>query len=211
MVLPAAGVAAALSSRSASAFVCADACAITTRAAMSFAAGEASSGVVLTLAIALAKEVMGSMLIRNLKVVALNLLLLGAVATGAGLLNQSLAMKGEPTGLPVGQPPLAAKSDGQIQRPAPGRMFVTGRVLDLQGKPVPDAVTMVYARFKEPGRGISQQHMNAAPFGEGHGDGSGRFRIDAPCTSCVSIRRSLDTFVQSTLSFGQSPGGDGPA
>jgi len=31
--------------------------------------------------------------------------------------------------------------------------------------------------------------MNAAPFGHGHGDGSGRFRIDAPRTS--SARNDL--------------------
>jgi len=125
----------------------------------------------------------------NLKAVALTLILIGAIATGAGLLKQSLARKGETNGRPLGQPTPAAKSDGPIQRPAPGRMFVTGRVLDPQGKPVADAVTMVYARFKEPGRGINLGHMNAAPFGQGHGDRSGRFRIDAPRTS--SARNDL--------------------
>ncbi len=122
------------------------------------------------------------------------------IATGAGLLNQSLAMKGEPNGPPVGQTPLTAKSHGPISRPAPGRMFVTGRVLDPQGKPVPDAATMVYARFKEPGRGISQEQMNAAPFGQAHGDGSGRFRIDAPRTS--SARNDLFGVVASAPGYG---------
>ena len=37
-------------------------------------------------------------------------------------------------------------------KPAPGRMFVVGRVLDPQGKPVANAVTMVYAALKQPWR-----------------------------------------------------------
>jgi len=152
VVLPSAALAAALSPRSASAIVSSDLCAITTRAATSFAAG----GVVSTLAAALAREVRRSMLFHNLKAIALTLLLFGAIAFGAGLLTQSLAMKGETKRPPVGQPLLEAKPDGPIQKPAPGRMFVIGRVLDPQGKPVPNAATMVYARFKEPGRGINQ-------------------------------------------------------
>jgi hypothetical protein len=41
-----------------------------TRAAISFAAGQAAGGVASTLAVALAKEVLGSMLLHNLKVIA---------------------------------------------------------------------------------------------------------------------------------------------
>ena len=74
-----------LSPRSASAFVSSHQCAITTRAALSFAAGQAAGGVPSTLAVALAKEVLKSMLLHNLKVAALTLLLLGAIATGGAV------------------------------------------------------------------------------------------------------------------------------
>ena len=36
-------------------------------------------------------------------------------------------------------------------KPAPGRMFVVGRVLDPDGKPVPDASVMVYAASQAAG------------------------------------------------------------
>ena len=42
--------------------------------------------------------------------------------------------------------PVAAKPADANPKPAPGRMFVVGRVLDPQGKPVPNATVMVYAR-----------------------------------------------------------------
>ena len=40
--------------------------------------------------------------------------------------------------------PVAAKPDDTASDPAPGRMTVVGRVLDPQGKPVPNASVMVY-------------------------------------------------------------------
>ena len=185
VILPSAAMAAALGPRSASAFVSSHQRAITTRAAISFAAGRAAGEVTSTLAAALAKEVLGSMLLHNLKVIALTLLLFGAIATGAGLLSQSLAMKDEPKGPPV------VKLDEPRRRPAPDRMLVTGRVLDPLGKPVPNAATvMAYARgSRSPGRDATHQFMFAAPLGQARSDGSGRFQLDVPRTS--SARNDL--------------------
>ncbi len=80
------------------------------------------------------------------------LLFLGAVAMGAGYLTHALAMNDEPKSSPAGpQTPVAAKPNDVPQSPAPGRMFVVGRVLDPTGKPVPGATIMVYARSLAPG------------------------------------------------------------
>ena len=58
-------------------------------------------------------------------------------------------------------------------KPAPGRMFVVGRVLDPQGKPVPNASVMVYARFTAlqldtPAGGLYVKEIGHVP-----GDGQG--------------------------------------
>ena len=147
IVLPAAAMAAVLNPKSASARVSSLLCDTTTKAAIRFAAGQAAGEA----ASALAREVLRSMLLHKLRITVLALLALTAVATGAGLLTHSLAMmKDEPKRSPIGQQQAtpAAKPEVASQRPAPGRMFVTGRVLDPQGKPVPNAAVMIYARRK---------------------------------------------------------------
>jgi hypothetical protein len=62
-------------------------------------------------------------------------------------------------------------------------MFVVGRVLDPNGKPVPNATTLVYARSKALGHTPSASRMEPVPIADARADGSGRFRIDAPRTS----------------------------
>ncbi|MFI5459789.1 MAG: sigma-70 family RNA polymerase sigma factor [Isosphaerales bacterium] len=188
VVLPAAAMAAALNSKSASARVSTLLCDTTTRAAIRFAAGQTAGEA----ASALAQEVLRSMLLHKLKVTVLALLALAAVATGAGFLTHSLAMmKDEPKRSPIGQQPatLAAKPEGVSQAPAAGRMFVTGRVLDPQGKPVPNAAVMVYARLKLFERPIGFVSQGPLAISQTRCDGSGRFRIDAPRTS--SSRQDL--------------------
>jgi len=189
LVLPSVALMAALGPRSAPALVSTRLCASTARAALDFAAEKAVGGVVSNLAAALAQDVLRSMLIHNLKVASLILVLLGAIAAGAALLKQPPAIQAQIQRPLHGPTPLVAKSDGSMHRPVPGRMFVTGRVLDPEGKPVPNAATMIYARLKEPGRGMSQAGMNAAQFGQGRCDGSGRFRIDTQRSS--SARNDL--------------------
>ncbi len=77
------------------------------------------------------------------KLTALIIVFLSTCATGAGYTGQvpdRLAGKPE-------SPAAAAKKDDGHDKPAPGRMFVVGRVLDPQRKPVANASVMVYARF----------------------------------------------------------------
>jgi protocatechuate 3,4-dioxygenase beta subunit len=78
---------------------------------------------------------------------------------------------------------VAAPPDDADPSPAPGRMFVVGRVLDPKGKPVPRAAVMVHARILRPGPPPYHLYQRQIPIGDARADGSGRFRIDAPRTS----------------------------
>ncbi len=182
VVLPAAVLAAALDFKTASASISSPLCHVTTRAAIQFAAGQAAS----PLAASLAQEVLRAMFVNKLKLIATTLILLAAVATGAGYLTRSLASQDEPKRQPdAPRPQVAARPDDTTQRPAPGRMFVVGRVLDPQGKPVPNAMTMVYAAIKQPGSGGGGivEKMKPSAIGQARSDDSGRFQVDAPRTS----------------------------
>jgi RNA polymerase sigma factor (sigma-70 family) len=173
VIVPAAVLAATLDARPASASVSSPLCDLTARAAMNFAAGHAAT--------ALAREILRAMFVSRLKRIATTLLLLAAVATGAGYWTYAAAMKDEPRGRPAApQSPIAPKPDDAIPKPAPGRMFVVGRVLDPHGKPLPNATIMAYARSKALGQSPSMSRMYAVPIGDDRADGSGRFHLDAP-------------------------------
>jgi hypothetical protein len=79
--------------------------------------------------------------------------------------------------------PGRATASDDAERPAPGRMFVVGRVLDPKGKPVPSAKVLAYARDLAPGPLPNVESSGHIPLGDASSDGSGRFRIDAPRTS----------------------------
>ena len=109
------------------------------------------------------------------KLVALVYLLFGAVAAGQEPVRQA------------GKPDLqeAAKPAETTVKPGPGRMFVTGRVLDPNGKPVFGASVVVHARIlfagpKPPPAGRSQ-----IPLGDTRTDHAGRFRLDMPRTTAA--------------------------
>ena len=99
------------------------------------------------LATFLAQEVLKSMFVNKLRLIATTLLLFAALATGAGYLAHTL---GEP-----GRAQAAASSrPGRTRQhsvPLQVECSSSGRVLDPQGKPVPNAMTMVYAAIKQPG------------------------------------------------------------
>jgi len=119
------------------------------------------------------------MLLHKLKLAALSLLFLAVVAGGAGFLTRQPAMADEPRRAPTAtQAPVAAKPDDLAPRTAPGRMTVVGRVLDPQGKPVPNASVMVYGAPKQ---ADGRPGANApAAIGRAACDGTGRYRLDAP-------------------------------
>jgi protocatechuate 3,4-dioxygenase beta subunit len=75
--------------------------------------------------------------------------------------------------------------------PAPGRMFVTGRVLDPRGKPVANATTMVYADPKQPLRSNRPERMAPPVIGEAISDASGRFQLVAARTSYSTHEKSM--------------------
>ena len=62
-------------------------------------------------------------------------------------------------------------------------MFVVGRVLDPQGKPVPNASVMVYARSMIFRPATSAERSYPKELGRASSDVSGRFRVDVPRTS----------------------------
>ncbi len=143
---------------------------------MKFADGQAAA----TAVSALAQEVLRSMLVNKLKLAVLVLFVVGAFAGGAGFLQARQAGKPD-------QPREAGKPDRPAAdanpQPAPGRMFVTGRVLDPSGKPVPDASVAVYARRLTSNLPLFLRSRRPLPIGDARADGSGRFRIDAQRTS----------------------------
>jgi hypothetical protein len=119
------------------------------------------------------------MFLKKLKLIASTLLLFGYPA-GA------LTVNDEPERSPTGQPPLIeAKPDDVAQSPPPGRMFVTGRVLDPDGKPVPRATVMVHARSLALVRNPRMSRTSGLPIGDTRADSLGRFRIEAPRTSSL--------------------------
>ncbi len=124
------------------------------------------------------------MTIHKLRTAMVALAFLAALATCGGYLARSVAQGDEPRKVvatvraPAGTRPVDA-----VDKPAPGRMFVVGRVLDPQGKPVPDATVMVYAGAN---RFLGPTKQDPSAIGQARSDGSGRFRIDAPRTSGVT-------------------------
>jgi RNA polymerase sigma factor (sigma-70 family) len=179
VVLPAAALAAVLDSRAASASVSSPLCDITTRAAIRFAAAPDAT--------ALAREVLRSMLMHKLKITAMALMLVSAITSGTVYLTHALAMRDEPRKGTAGpQPKVDAKRD---DAPAPGRMFVTGRVVDPQGKPVPNATAMVHAQAKVPGFVGGFEKRFPSAIGRATTDASGRFRLDAARISSATHSR----------------------
>jgi RNA polymerase sigma factor (sigma-70 family) len=194
--LSTAAAASALASRSASASVSFGMCETTAQAAMRYAARKAATGTLSASVIAPARDVLRSMLLAKLKLGALALLLLGTIACGAACLIHPLyalavAREGEPPSEPRRDPARTEARPPEIaqeaNKPAPERMFVIGRVLDSQGKPVPNASVLVYARTTA-FHILDRPEGLAYPTDIGHAksDGTGQIRVDVPRTSSSS-------------------------
>jgi RNA polymerase sigma factor (sigma-70 family) len=180
--------AALLAPRSARASVSSLLCDSTTRAAMSFAVRHAAAGGTLFApAAALAQEVLRTMLVHKLKASALSLLLLATVAIGAAYYASGAfarSREGEPPGEPRAQTARTEPRPPDAPAPAPGRMTVTGRVLDPTGKPVLNASVMVYGASKQ----VDDRPGGGAPvtIGQAACDGSGHFQLDMPRISSAT-------------------------
>ena len=178
IVLPAVALGAALSPRSVSASL-GDA---TTKAVNHFLGGRAIS--TSAAAAALAREVLRSMLLQTLRFTALALLVVGAIATGAGFVSHAHAKKDEPKRPASAQLPAStADQPGPNRHPAPGRMLVTGRVLDPQGKPVPNATVTVSATLRLADQAVPFGPLTCATNQQGLSDDDGRFRLETSRTS----------------------------
>jgi hypothetical protein len=129
-------------------------------------------------ATAQAQELLKSMLLKKFQFATLNFMFLVAAITAAGFTGQErVCQAGKPDLRPAGAP------DDVSPKPGPGRMFVTGRVLDPLGKPVPDASVMVYARSIAFQMAAAPERRYSQELGRGASDSSGRFRIDLPRVS----------------------------
>ncbi len=180
-------LAAARVARSASASFSPLLCDTTTRAAIRFAARHGDAGGLSAPALALAQEVLSSMLWHKLRLTTLSLLLLAVVATGAGWLTRPPAKGDEPErGHAAARAAVVARPDDVAARPAVGRMTVSGRVLDPQGKPLPNASVMVYGAPKQGGDGVRPGSSGPAALGQANCDGSGRFLLDMPRISSAT-------------------------
>ena len=191
VILPSAAIGSLLMPRSVSASVPSILCDSTARAAIHFTARHAAGGALSAPAAELARQVLRIMLLSKIKLGVVSLLLVASAATSAGLAARSLGSKDDSApNSPV--PKLVARA---ADPPAPAarppdsskeRMFVTGRVLDPQAKPVPNAAVAVYGealysveadwRPSLPGR-------SELVLAQGHCDESGHFHIDTLRTS----------------------------
>jgi RNA polymerase sigma factor (sigma-70 family) len=187
VVLPAALLTAALAPGYVSASISPLLCDSTTRSAIQFAARHATAGGAISApSAALAQEVLRTMLLHKTRLTAMSLLLLAAVATGAGSLTQLLATNDEPLKTPAGQqarPATGSDRPAQALVPGPGRMFVSGVVLDPTGKPVARASVEIIGQPRAP-RVATREHVDARVLiGSGETDADGRFRLDAARTT----------------------------
>jgi protocatechuate 3,4-dioxygenase beta subunit len=115
------------------------------------------------------------MTMSKIKLAALTFVFANAVATSAEHAGQAQVRQVEEQD--VSQ--IAVKPDDLIPEPAPGRMFVVGRVLDRNGKPVTGATIAVHARIPVLGDLTYYTLGTQVPIGDARADASGRFRIDA--------------------------------
>ncbi len=122
------------------------------------------------------------------------LLALGIVAIGSAATGSALAASDEPQ---------SQSALGQLRPDSPtsGRMFVTGRVLDPEGKPIPNAAVSVYARTRYAllDDGFPNR-MGDLELWQGHCDASGRYQIETPRTS--SSRYQLFGVAALTVGYG---------
>jgi len=100
---------------------------------------------------------------------------------GSGSVVQQIELlfKDEPGRAPAGEQQTAA----QVKLPnraAPGRMLISGRVLQPQGKPMPNATVMAY---------VQRSLLAKQVIGQTQGDGSGLFWLDAPRTLSLLVER----------------------
>ncbi len=142
----------------------------TARAALRFASDPTTAASAATIA----REILRMLIFQKLRSVFLTVLMLGGLAVGLGprvleALADSPAQSSRPIPRRPDEPP----------RPAPGRMFVVGRVVDPDGKPVAHARVMAYTAVRPSGNISPIDATALSSIGRAIADASGRFRIEA--------------------------------
>ncbi len=122
-------------------------------------------------AAAIAREILRVLMVQKLRSACLTVLMLGGVAVGLG--PMALDTFADPPKL------VEVPHSDDSTSPLPGRMLVTGRVLDPDGKPVAHARVMAYAATYRAGLIVDFGKILPAPIGRAIADASGRFRIEA--------------------------------
>jgi RNA polymerase sigma factor (sigma-70 family) len=148
-------------------------CDLTTKGAIRFSGGLALDKAMSPSALAIAQGVLRLMLIDKTRWFLVSLLVFASVATGIGYLTHALGQSRVLSAVAGGRQQSPATPDEPI-RPLPGRTLITGRVLDPQGRPVPNATVMVYSRLR------SEQGKVA---GHTETDELGSFHLDVATTS----------------------------
>jgi RNA polymerase sigma factor (sigma-70 family) len=178
IVVPAIALSAVLETGQARAAVSTSLCDSTAKAAINFATGTAAVPAVALLA----RQVLRAMFVNKLKLGAMTCLLLVSVAAGAVFVGQARARQaGKPDLRPI------AKGDDATAKPAPGRVFVVGHVLDPAGKPVAGAAIDLVARPRNIPMGASADDEPFVVLGSGSTDAGGRFHLDAPRTPSAGL------------------------
>jgi RNA polymerase sigma factor (sigma-70 family) len=178
VVLTAAALTTALVNRRALASVSTHLSDTTSRAAIRFVVGQSTA----TLATAVAREVLRSMLMSKVRLALLWVLVLAGGALGVSYLTAALARNQEPASTPIDrQTRAAARASDRV--PPAGRMFVVGRVLDPTGKEVAGVPVEIIGRPREPWvptKPVVGQHRL---LGSGVSANDGRFSLLASRTS----------------------------
>jgi RNA polymerase sigma factor (sigma-70 family) len=179
IVLSGTALVAAFSARRVSAFGAPLLYRSTTQAAINFVKRSGTGRALPGAAAALADDVVGAMLLDRLKATAVALLLLAALAGGAGSLIRAPARANVEIQKVSGTTPQVPAKRYDAPHSAPGRMFVSGRVLDPVGKPMAGVPVDVIGRPRRTSVATAVEHDSRVLVGSGATGSDGRFHFDA--------------------------------
>ena len=113
------------------------------------------------------------------------------VALACGLIPLAAVRLRAQAAAAIHTPASQAPGERRSEAASSPRMMVTGRVVDPQEKPVPNATVMIYTRPKvseqpTPACRVPLEMETPLIIGQARSDGSGRFRIDAARTSSAT-------------------------
>jgi RNA polymerase sigma factor (sigma-70 family) len=173
-------------------------CETTARAAVASAARLASAdGTLSASAAAMAQEVLRTMLLHKLRLAAMSVLFLAVVAAGAASQSFNVfarSREGEPPGEPLVEVtrteprPLDAPGPPDEPRPSEQGMTIAGRVLDPEGRPLPNARIAVLSDRKRLVSDLDGQPPSILT-GMATGDADGRFGLKFPAIPASRLAR----------------------